>query len=190
MELKEILDLRNKRKKKKPDFIRQDFHKKRLKEKWKKPKGLQSKVRLRLKGKPRRVSTGFGAPKKVKGLHRNGLKPVLINSLKDIDKINKENEGAVIGRGVGLKKRYSIVKKLKELQIAVLNIKDVEKYLKKIEDGLNVRKEKKKKLKEKKEKKKKEEKPKKEEKLAEKLTEEEKKEKGKKEKDKILTKKN
>ena len=188
MELKELLDLRKKSKKKKPDFVRQDFHKKRLGKKWKKPRGLQSKVRLRLKGKPRRISTGFGAPKKVRCLDKSGLNPVLINSFNDINKIKKEKEGAVIGKSVGLKKRYGIVKKLKELQIAVLNIKDVEKYLKKVEDGLNARKEKKKKLKEKKEKKK-EEKPKKEEKLAEKLTEEEKKGKDKKEKDKILTKK-
>ncbi len=188
MELKYISELRKKTKEKKPNFVRQDFHKKRLKKKWRKPKGLHSKVRLGFKGKPRRISTGFGAPKKVKGLDRSGLKHVLINSLSDVSRIKKEIEGVVIGKGVGLKKRYSIVKKLKELQIAVLNIKDVEKYLKKVEDGLNVRKEKKKKLKEKKEKKK-EEKPKKEEKLAEKLTEEEKKDKDKEEKDKILTKK-
>jgi len=189
MELKEILELRKRSKKKKPDFVRQDFHKKRLKKKWKKPKGLHSKVRLGLKGKPRRISTGFGSPNKVKGLHRSGLKPVLISSLDDVNRIKKEKEGAVISRSVGLKKRYVIVKKLKELQVGVLNIKDVDKYLKKIENGLNARKEKKKKMKEKKEKKKKEEKPKKEEKLSEKLTEEEKKEQDKKEKDKILTKK-
>ena len=188
MELKEILKLKKKAKGRRPNFIRQDFHKKRLKKKWRRPKGLQSKVRLGFKGKPKKISSGFGSPKKVRGLHGSGLKPILIYSFKDIDKIKKENEGVIIGGSVGLKKRYEILKKLKEIGVKVLNIKDIEKYLKKFEDDLNARKEKKKKLKEKKEKKK-EDKPKKEEKLAEKLTEEEKKEKDKKEKDKLLTKK-
>jgi len=187
MELKEILGLRKKIKDKKPDFVRQDFHKKRLKKKWRKPRGLHSKVRLMFKGKPRKISTGFGGPKKVRGTHRSGLKPILVVSLKDAVKIKKESEGAVIGSSVGLKKRYKLVKRLKEMQIKILNIKDVDAYLKKVEDGLKVRKEKKKSKKEKE--KKKEEKPKKEEKLSEKLTEEEKKKKEKKDKGKILTKK-
>ena len=55
MELKEELELRKKIKSKKPDFIRQDFHKKRLKKKWKRPRGLHSKVRLMLKDKPKKI---------------------------------------------------------------------------------------------------------------------------------------
>jgi len=188
MKIEELIELRRRIKSKKPDFVRQDFHKKRLKKKWRKPRGLHSKVRLMFKGKPKKVSTGFSAPKKVRGLHRSGLKPILVDSLKDISRIKKENDGAVIGSAVGLKKRYEIVKKLKEKEIKILNIKDVEKYLKKIEDGLNLRKDRKKKLKEKKEKKK-GEKEKKEEKLTEKVTGEEKKIEEKKKKDKILTKK-
>jgi large subunit ribosomal protein L32e len=183
MGIKELLELR----KRKPDFVRQDFHKKRLKKKWRRPRGLHSKVRLRLKGKPRIISTGFSAPKEVRGLHRSGLKPVLVNSLKDIKRIKKETEGAIIGSSIGLKKKCEIIKKLRELQIEILNIKDAEEYLKKADEKLSSRKERRKKLKEGKEKKK--EKPKKEEKLTEKLTEEEKKEAEKKEKDKILTKK-
>lgn len=188
MELKELLELRKKTKSKKPNFVRQDFHKKRLKKKWKKPRGLHSKVRLMFRGKPKKISTGFSAPKKVRGLHKSGLKPVLVNSLKDIGKMKKEVEGAVIGHNVGLKKKQELLKKLKETELKVLNIKDIDIYLKKVEDELKAKKEKKKELREKKEKKK-EKKPKKDGKLTEKITEEEKKEEEKKEKDKILTKK-
>ena len=40
----DLLKLRKRIKKKKPRFVRQDSHKKpKLKKKWKKPKGLQSK---------------------------------------------------------------------------------------------------------------------------------------------------
>ncbi len=182
-----MLELRKKLKGKKPNFVRHDFHKKRLGKKWRRPRGLHSKVRLMFKGKPKKISIGFRAPKKVRGLHRTGLKQAIVNSVEDIIKIKKETEGAVISKRIGSRKKYEVVKKLKEVGIEILNIKDIEGYLKKIEEGLSKRKEKQKKLKEKKEKKK--EKPKKDEKLAEKLTEEDKKKKEKEEKDKILTKK-
>ena len=188
MELKELLDIRRKLKGKKPNFIRQDAHKKLgIKRKWRRSKGIQSKMRLKKKGYRRSPSQGYRSSVKIRSLHRSGLKPVLVASLNNI-KIKKESEGAVIGNSVGLKKRYEIVKKLEEMQIKILNIKDVKVYLKKIEDMLNVRKEEKKKLKEKKEKKK-QEKSKKGEKLSDKLTEEEKKKEEKKKKDKLLTKK-
>ena len=145
MELKEELKLRGKIKSKKPDFVRHDFHKKRLKKKWKKPRGLHSKVRLMLRGKPKKISTGFRAPKKIRDLHLSGLRPVLVKSLKDITKIKKENEGVIIGSNVGLRKRQGLLKKLKEMEVKVLNIKDVDVYLKKIEDGLKARKEERKK---------------------------------------------
>ena len=45
-ETKKLLELRKKIKGKKPNFIRQDAHKhKRLARKWRKPKGIQSKMR-------------------------------------------------------------------------------------------------------------------------------------------------
>ena len=53
-------------KKKKPKFIRQDAHKKgRLAKKWRKPKGLQSKMRLCKKGYRKRISKGYKSPKEV-----------------------------------------------------------------------------------------------------------------------------
>lgn len=187
METEELLELRKKLKKKKPNFVRRGCQK-RLKKKWRRPRGLHSKVRLMFKGKLKKISTGFSSPKQVRSLHRSGLKPVLVSSLKGINKIKKETEGVIIGSSVGLKKRYELVKKLNELKIKILNIKNIGEYLKKVEDELKARKDKKKTLKEKKEKKK-EEKPKKEEKLSEKIEEEEKKKEEKKEKDKVLTKK-
>ena len=114
MDLNELLELRKRLKKKKPDFVRQDFHKKRLSGRWKKPRGLHSKVRLGLRGKPKGISRGYSSPKKVRSFDKHGLKPVLVASLKGIERIKKESEGAVIKSSVGLKKRYEILKRLKE----------------------------------------------------------------------------
>lgn len=183
-QLNRLLELRKKIKNKKPFFLRQDAHKKpKLGIKWRKPKGIHSKMREKRKGYRRIVSKGYGAPKNVRGLDKSGLKPIKVSSIKDILKINKETEGAIISKNLGQRKKIVVINKLKESGIKVLNI-DIEKYLKKVEESLQ---EKKKKT-EVKEKKKKAE-AKEEKKLAEKIqTEEEKKQAEKKEKDKLLTK--
>lgn len=192
MEKKELLGLRKKMKAKKPKFIRQDAHKKgEISNKWRRPKGIQSKMRLKTKGYRRSPSKGYRSPVLVRGLHRTGVVPVRISSRKDLDKIGSD-EGVIINATVGLKKKIELVKYAKEKGIMALNIKDIDKYLEKVDEKLKKKKEKKEKKKETKEKKEKKEKaakPKEEEKLAEKLTEEEQKDQEKKEKDKLLIKK-
>jgi len=192
--MKDLLALRKSIKKKKPGFVRQDAHKKpRLKKKWRRARGIHSKIRLKKRGYRKNVRKGYGSPNKVYGLHPEGLKGVVVKSLDDLKSITKE-KGAVISANIGLKKKIELLKKAKELGIIVLNFKDIDKFLKSSEEKQKARKKakeerKKKKAAKKKEKEKKVEEKKKEEKLAEKLTDEEKKEKEKEEKDKILTKK-
>ena len=54
--MKELLELKKKIKKKKPNFTRQETHKKsKLKKKWRRPKGIQSKLRLN----KRAIKRGF-----------------------------------------------------------------------------------------------------------------------------------
>ena len=190
---KELLELRRKIKKKKPDFIRQCANKKkRLGKKYRRAKGIDSKMRLKLKGHLRNISKGYKSPKAVRGLSREGLIQVRISSLNDLKNIDKEKQGIIIASSVGLKKKIEIIKKAKKQGIKILNIKDPDAYLKKIEEMLKEKREKKEKEKE--EMKKKEEEMKKksknlEEKLEKKLDEEEKKERERKEKEKILIKK-
>ena len=209
MTIKPILELRNKLKERKPDFIRQDYgRRKRIKAIWRKPKGIHSKIRHHFKGRRKMPSPGYKSPVKVRGIHASGLKIVNISSPDDIKLIKKESEGIVISKSVGMKKRLEILKKAKNLQIQILNL-NVDEHIKKIEDFINSKKKpeaketKKQEIKEKKETKPKEtvktqltDEQKKEANLAEKpkekpgeLSEKEKKEAEKKEKDKILTKK-
>jgi len=191
------LQLRRDIKKKKPKFIRQDAHKKkRLGKKWRRPKGLQSKIRLGIKGYRRGVSAGYGSPTKVKGLDRSGLIIRHVSALKDIEQIDEKQEGVIIAKSVGIKKRLDLLKMALEKGINVLNIKDSAALIKKLEGDFKKRLEKKKGLKEKKKEKEKELKKKAKEKddtkegLAEKVEgEEEKQTREKKEKDKLLTKK-
>lgn len=152
-------------KKKKPFFARQDSHKKKkLGTKWRKPRGLHSKIRLCKKGYRRSVSKGYKSPLPVRGLHPSGLKEIKVMSVKNMEGIDKEKEGVTIAGNTGLKKKMDIVKNAIEKSITILNIKDPTKFLKETEEGIKKKKgEKEKKLSDK-EKKRKE----KEEKAAEK----------------------
>lgn len=186
--MKELLELRKRMKGRKPKFVRQDFHKKRLRKRWVKPRGLHSKVRLKKAGHARKVSDGYRTPKEVRGLSREGLKVVTVCNMNELGKVDKEKEGAIISGTVGLKNKILLLKKAKEEGIKVLNL-NVDEYLKKKGEEIKKRLDKKK-VKEEEKKKKTEEKKekKKEDKLEEKLSDDEKKEAEKKEKDKLLTK--
>ena len=187
--MKTLLELRTKIKNKKPDFLRQDNPKRmKLNDKWRKPKGIHSKIRHHFKGRRKMPSPGYKSPIKVKGMHFSGLQIVNVRSIDDIKEIKKQSEGIVVAKNVGTKKQLEIFKKAKELDIKVLNL-DVDDKIKNIEDFISSKnktniKEAKKEIKQTK---KEEIKETKEE--VEKSTDENKKELEKKEKDKLLTKK-
>ena len=187
MNTQNLLEVRNNMKERKPDFIRQDNPKRmKVNDKWRKPKGIHSKIRHKFKGRRKMPSPGYKSPREVKGLHFSGLKIVNILSINDIIKIRKESEGAVIAKSVGMKKKLEILKKARELNVNILNL-NVNGQIKKIEDFINSKRKKittevKKEVKEEKEIEAK--KPKEEIKLSD----VEKKDAEKKEKDKVLTK--
>ena len=94
---------------------------KRIKEAWRRPKGLHSKLRKRIKSKGKIPSPGYGAPKNLKYLHPSGFKEVLIHNVKELERIDPKKEAARIAHTVGKKKRKEILKKAEELKIKVLN---------------------------------------------------------------------
>jgi large subunit ribosomal protein L32e len=188
---KKLLATRKIIKSKKPEFVQQDYHKKkRLSKKWKRPTGLQSKMRHQFKGYNRRVKQGWRSPVEIRGFHGKGLEPVLINNVAELSNVKKE-QGIIVSAKVGLKKRIDILKKAEELKLVVLNLKS-EVVLKKAESLKEKKTEEKKEKTEKKKKtieeslKKAEKKEKDKEKSEEQVTEEEKKAEEKKEKDEVL----
>ncbi|MEK6827984.1 MAG: 50S ribosomal protein L32e [Nanoarchaeota archaeon] len=137
-----LLELRTRIKEKKPDFIRQDNPKRmKVNDKWRKPKGIHSKIRHKFKGRRKMPSPGYKSPRDAKGLHSSGLKIVGIMSINDLIKIRKESEGAVIAKSVGMKKKLEILKKARELNVNILNL-NVNEQIKKIEDFINSKKKK------------------------------------------------
>ena len=181
MEQSQLLAVRKELKERKPEFIRQDNPKrKKLNYKWRKPKGIHSKIRHHFKGRRKMPSPGYKSPAAVKGLHSTGLEMVRVVSANEVSKINKSTQGIIVPRAVGKKKKLEILKKAKELNVQVLNF-NLDERINKIEDFMKSKSQKKTETKKEASAKKEEKKPKEEA-----ITDEQKKEAEKKEKDKVL----
>lgn len=175
-----------KNKTKKPKFVRKDTFKKsrigkrrKKKQKWRRARGRDNKIREKRKGYRKKPLIGYGAPK-------SQLKNKLVYSARELDQIKKD-EIIIVGK-VGKKRKIEIAKKAVEKNIKLSNL-NTKKFLEKIKKEQEKKKEEKKKAR-KEEKKKKEEKKlktKTEEKTLEKKEKEKKEEtKDKEEKDKIV----
>jgi large subunit ribosomal protein L32e len=105
-----------------PKFVRQESWRYiRLAENWRKPKGIDNKMRKQVSGVPPLVKVGYRGPKKARGLHPSGYKDKLIHNIKDLEKLDPKTDAARIGHSVGRRKRIDIVNKANALGIKVLN---------------------------------------------------------------------
>ncbi|MDR2698743.1 MAG: 50S ribosomal protein L32e [Candidatus Methanoplasma sp.] len=105
-----------------PAFKRQEwFRYSKLGEKWRKPKGIHSKMKRRLKRRQPMVDIGFRGPTSVRGLHPSGFEEVLIHNADGLEGIDPKVQAVRIGGTVGTKKRIEIEDRAAELGIRVLN---------------------------------------------------------------------
>lgn len=121
-ETRRLIQIRKQRKSKKPKFRRQEwFRYKRLGEKWRRPKGIHSKMRRKFKYRPPVVSVGYRSPAKVRGLHSSGFQEVLIYNPDQLEGVDPKIQAVRIGATVGYRKRLEIEKRAAELGVHVLN---------------------------------------------------------------------
>ena len=122
LDLKKLVELRKKVKSKKPEFRRQEsWRYKRVKENWRRPRGIDSKMRRKVKGWPATVNIGYRGPKLARGLHPSALREVLVYNSDDLREIDPETEAIRIAHTVGARKRAEILSRARELGIHVLN---------------------------------------------------------------------
>ncbi|KIW21210.1 60S ribosomal protein L32 [Exophiala spinifera] len=92
---------------------------------WRKPKGIDNRVRRRFKGQMVMPSIGFGSNKKTRHMMPSGHRAFLVHNARDVEILLMHNRtyAAEIASAVSSRKRVEIVAKAKALGVKVTNPK-------------------------------------------------------------------
>jgi len=132
-------------KKRKPKFKRTDFSKysklgvrRKKKQVYRKAKGIDNKIKLKMKGHLRKVMIGFKNNNKTRELVL-GLEPVHIFNVADLNKINEDKIGIVAK--VGMKKKIEIAEAALKDKKRLFNL-NAKKFLEKVKEAEKIKQEK------------------------------------------------
>ena len=126
-EKRRLMRLRKRMSQKRPHFRQfEEWRLVRIKDHWRRPKGIDNKMRQKRKGWPRTVNVGFRSPKAVRHLHPSGMEEVAVFNVGDLTIVDPETQVARIGGTVGRRKRRVILKEALELGIRILNPGNIE----------------------------------------------------------------
>ena len=94
-----------------------------VKSNWRKPKGIDNRVRRRFKGQFLMPNIGYGSNKKTRHLMPDGFKKFLVHNIKELEVLLMQNRtfAAEIAHNVSSRKRKEIVKRAQQLSIKVTN---------------------------------------------------------------------
>jgi len=120
------LKTRARAKHKKPAFVRPESWKyDKFSLSWRRPRGIDNKVRRKIKGWPPGPNAGYMGPKVARGLHPSGFEEVIVCNVADICKVTPQTQAARIAHTVGKRKRVLIIAEARKLGLKVLNAKEV-----------------------------------------------------------------
>ncbi|MDD4307231.1 MAG: 50S ribosomal protein L32e [Thermoplasmata archaeon] len=121
-EEKIAFNLRNDKSRNRPEFHRQEwFRYLRVGDKWRKPRGIHSKMRRHYGYRPNIVAIGYRGPKAARGKHPSGFDEVIIYNLKEMEGLNPKKQAIRIGHSVGYLKRMHIAILADEMELRILN---------------------------------------------------------------------
>lgn len=124
--MQNALRVRTRAKRKKPAFVRpESWRYDKFSESWRRPRGLDNKVRRKILGWPPAPSTGYRGPKLARGLHPSGYEEVLVHNLAELALVKPETQAARIAHTVGKKKRVQIIAEARKLNLIIVNVKEV-----------------------------------------------------------------
>lgn len=95
----------------------------RVKQSWRKPRGIDNRRRRRYRGNAPMASVGFGSDAKTRHLLPNGFKKFRVFNLKDVDMLTMLNRtyAAEIASTVSAANRKAIVQRCEQLNIRCIN---------------------------------------------------------------------
>ncbi|KAK7604927.1 hypothetical protein V9T40_006113 [Parthenolecanium corni] len=94
-----------------------------IKPSWRKPKGIDNRVRRRFKGQYLMPNVGYGSNKKTRHMLPTKFRKVLIHNEKELEMLLMQNRKycAEVAHGVSSKKRKQIVLRAQQLSIRLTN---------------------------------------------------------------------
>ena len=123
---RKALQTRKRAKQKKPEFERSEsWRYSKLSKSWRRPRGLDHKMRRKIKGWPPTVSVGYKGPKIARGLHPSGYREVLVHNAAEVAGIDPATQAVRIAHTVGRKKRAQVIAAARKKKLVVLNAKEV-----------------------------------------------------------------
>merc|ERR1711916_334345 len=95
----------------------------RVSESWRKPKGIDSRVRRRFHGTIRMPKIGYGTDKKVRHLRPDGFLTLKIRNAAEIELLLMHNRkyAAEIAHNVSVRQRKAILQRAAQLNVKVTN---------------------------------------------------------------------
>ncbi|ETN80761.1 ribosomal protein L32 [Necator americanus] len=95
----------------------------RLKPNWRKPKGIDNRVRRRFRGMRAMPNIGFGSDKRTKFVLPCGYKKVLVRNVKDLDMLLMQSFRYIgeVAHSVSAQSRKAIVERAAQLNIKLTN---------------------------------------------------------------------
>lgn len=121
---RKALKVRARAKNKKPAFIRAESWKyDRFSLSWRRPRGLDNKIRRKIKGWPPGASVGYKGPKIARGLHPSGYREVIVYNAQGLSTVDPNTQAIRIAHTVGKRKRALIIAEAKKLNIKILTVK-------------------------------------------------------------------
>ncbi|KAI9230291.1 MAG: ribosomal protein L32 [Piptocephalis tieghemiana] len=90
---------------------------------WRKPKGIDNRVRRRFKGQIPMPKIGYGSNKRTRHFMPSGFKKFLVSNVKELELLLMQNRtyAAEIAHNVSSKNRVAIVERASQLNVKVTN---------------------------------------------------------------------
>nr|ALS05032.1 60S ribosomal protein L32 [Centropages dorsispinatus] len=94
-----------------------------LKQNWRRPKGIDNRVRRKFRGMYKLPGIGYGSAKATKHMMPSGFRKVLVHNVKELEVLMMQNKKfcAEIAHGVSSKNRKNLVERAQQLAIRVTN---------------------------------------------------------------------